>query len=395
MSVVKNCIYPSEEELYLRSDKTSAKIFREMKERIILNEEPFEDVISELKVKKNGFREAFNLFMRFYTKEDILPLPEPINHVKKGKSQTVEELKSFGTIDFIIDPLIPEESISILCGDAGLGKSFLSLFLGFMVAEKEEFLSYKINNKKVLFVDLESSLPLLNTRVQSIGIESDNIFFYTEGLDLLKERSLENLEKEIIYRQAGFCIIDSLMDCIPGINENDSGSMNQLFSGLRTIVKNTGCSFLLIHHVNKGEGSYRGSSAIKGAVDALYTLRTIKERVFGKILQLEPTKTRYTAIHPIKIKIEWENEKFLAYKYSDAEEGIDKAIEASEKYSDITKIMEEVKGAFFDEIKERLKEFSGNSRNSTLYKKIDNLVTEGYIKKEKKGKKNFYSLIRK
>ncbi len=206
------------------------------------------------------------------------------------------------------------------------------------------------------------------------------------------KEDVAELKNEILYRDAGFCVIDSLMDIIPGVNENDSGAMNQIFSALRSLVKQTGCSFLIIHHVNKANGDYRGSSAIKGAIDALYTLKSVKEKSTYKILEIEPTKTRYTMIHPIRLKMEFLEEKFSVYSYTDAEDGMDRAIEAHEKEKVITSIMDELKGSFLEDIVEKLSLSGSPDKKLTVYRKIEKMVSDGFLEKEKKGKRNFYSL---
>jgi len=387
----ENNLYPSEEKEYIESGKPSVSLFLELKRKVLEEKIEYEIAVKSL-TKKRGFYEAFNNFQRYYTQDEEKPSVEAVKPQRKGKSRTVQEMDSYGKIDFIHDPLIPEGSITLLCGDAGIGKSYISLFLGILMADGSEFLGAKMKQKNVLFVDLESSLSLLNTRIQSIGIKSENIFFYTEPLNFLMKEDIAELKNEILYREAGFCVIDSLMDIIPGVNENDSGAMNQIFSALRSLVKQTGCSFLIIHHVNKANGDYRGSSAIKGAIDALYTLKSVKEKSSYKILEIEPTKTRYTTIHPIKLKIEWEKEKFYLFSYSEAEESMDKAIEAHDRYTDITKIFDDFKGLFLEELMEKMNNIGSSDKKITVYKKVEALIKEGYIAKEKKGNRNFYSV---
>ena len=387
----ENNLYAMEEKDYIESDDPSVPLFLELKKRIIDDAEPQGKVIKSL-TKKIGFYTAYNKFLRYYTQDEEKPLTEAIKPQRKGKSRTVQEMDSYGKIDFIHDPLLPEGSITLVCGDAGIGKSYISLFLGFIISEGMDFLGSKTKKKNVLFVDLESSLPLLNTRIQSINIKSENIFFYTESLNFLMKEDVAELKNEILYRDAGFCVIDSLMDIIPGVNENDSGAMNQIFSALRSLVKQTGCSFLIIHHVNKANGDYRGSSAIKGAIDALYTLKSVKEKSTYKILEIEPTKTRYTMIHPIRLKMEFLEEKFSVYSYTDAEDGMDKAIEAHEKEKVISSIMDELKGSFLEDIVEKLSLSGSPDKKLTVYRKIEKMVSDGFLEKEKKGKRNFYSL---
>jgi len=393
----ENMLYAMEEKDYIESDDPSVPLFLELKKRIIDDAEPQGKVIKSL-TKKIGFYTAYNKFLRYYTQDEEKPLTEAIKPQRKGKSRTVQEMDSYGKIDFIHDPLLPEGSITLLCGDAGIGKSYISLFLGFIISEGMDFLGSKTKKKNVLFVDLESSLPLLNTRIQSINIKSENIFFYTEPLNFLLKEDIAELKNEILYREAGFCVIDSLMDIIPGINENDAGAMNQIFSALRSLVKQTGCSFLIIHHVNKANGDYRGSSAIKGAIDALYTLKSVKEKSTYKILEIEPTKTRYTMIHPIKLKIEWEKEKFYLFSYTEAEENMDKAIEAEEKYSDIMSILMEHQALVAEDLIQKIKEQSIGSKplsNSSIYRKLKNMTDKGLLNKSPaEGRKNLYSLMK-
>ena len=387
----ENNLYAMEEKEYLESGKPSVPLFLELKKKVLDEKTNYEIAVKSL-TKKRGFYEAFNNFQRYYTETEEKPSIEAIKPIRKAKSRTVQEMESYGKIDFIHDPLIPEGSITLLCGDAGIGKSYISLYLSILMADGSEFLGSKTKKKNVLFADLESSLPLLNTRIQSIGIKSENIFFYTESLNFLMKEDISELKNEILATEAGFCVIDSLMDVIPGINENDSGAMNQIFSALRSLVKQTGCSFLIIHHVNKANGDYRGSSAIKGAIDALYTLKSVKEKPSYKIIEIEPTKTRYTMIHPIKLKIDFSDEKFSVYPYSESEESMDKAIEAHDRYTDITKIFDDFKGLFLEELMEKMNNIGSSDKKITVYKKVEALIKEGYIAKEKKGNRNFYSV---
>ena len=392
----ENMLYAMEEKDYIESDDPSVPLFLELKKRIIDDAEPQGKVIKSL-TKKIGFYTAYNKFLRYYTQDEEKPLTEAVKPNRKGKSKNMESLESYGKIDFIHDPLLPEGSITLLCGDAGIGKSYISLYLSILMAEGKDFLGSAMKRKNVLFVDLESSLPLLNTRIQSIGIKSENIFFYTESLNFLMKEDIAELKNEILATEAGFCVIDSLMDVIPGINENDSGAMNQIFSALRSLVKQTGCSFLIIHHVNKANGDYRGSSAIKGAIDALYTLKSVKEKSSYKILEIEPTKTRYTTIHPIKLKIEWEKEKFYLFSYSEAEENMDKAIEAEEKYSDIMAILMEHQALVAEDIIQKIKEKSIGKplSDGSVYRKLKAMADKGLLNKSPaEGRKNLYSLMK-
>jgi hypothetical protein len=63
-------------------------------------------------------------------------------------------------------------------------------------------------------------------------------------------------------------VIDALADVMPGADENSVQDVQPLFMALRSIAEATQAALVVIHHKNKG-GGYRGSTAMKGAVDLL------------------------------------------------------------------------------------------------------------------------------
>jgi RecA-family ATPase len=67
-------------------------------------------------------------------------------------------------------------------------------------------------------------------------------------------------------------IIDALADVMSG-DENDKADVRPAFHSLRKIAESTEAAILLIHHAGKAWG-YRGSSAIKGAVDLMVAIQS-------------------------------------------------------------------------------------------------------------------------
>jgi len=76
------------------------------------------------------------------------------------------------------------------------------------------------------------------------------------------------LEVLVIQSAAKLIIIDTLMNVIPGGDDNSSKGMNPFYQGLRRIAERTKSVIIVIHHANKLNG-YRGSTAIKGGSDLL------------------------------------------------------------------------------------------------------------------------------
>jgi hypothetical protein len=82
-----------------------------------------------------------------------------------------------------------------------------------------------------------------------------------------------------IFRNITLCIIDSLSAACPGIDENSNGDgISQYLIALKTISEQTGCVFVILHHMGKGgEGSNRahsarGGSSIAASADTIINL---------------------------------------------------------------------------------------------------------------------------
>jgi hypothetical protein len=88
------------------------------------------------------------------------------------------------------------------------------------------------------------------------------------GLSLLEDTAVATLTGYIETAGAEFVLIDALADVMLGGDENAVKDVQRVFHNLRAAAEQTGAAIVVIHHANKA-GGYRGSSAIKGAVDLM------------------------------------------------------------------------------------------------------------------------------
>ncbi len=126
----------------------------------------------------------------------------------------------------------------------------------------------------VLLVDEESGPRRLNRRLGAVmrahGADQDLPLAYVSmyGLSLLEPDAADKLVQLIQAAGAGFVIIDALADVMLGGDENSVRDVQRVFFNLRRAAERTGAAIVVIHHTGKA-GGYRGSSAIKGAVDGM------------------------------------------------------------------------------------------------------------------------------
>lgn len=149
---------------------------------------------------------------------------------------------------YIIESLIPPDSVNILAGDSGIGKSPLLYQAALCVANGLPFLGYATQAGAALYVDLENgvfkSSQLNKALVEHLGLpasHSDPMWCHaeTDGLrDVMK-----------IHRPA-FVIIDSLRSFAPSAPETNKESA-QFINDLRSLAGEYHAAFLVLHHLKK------------------------------------------------------------------------------------------------------------------------------------------------
>jgi len=179
----------------------------------------------------------------------------------------------------IVEGLIYAGDLILPYGEAGSKKTYaFGCSLAVCVAAGKNWLHFNTNRTKVLILDEESGERRLSRRLaESIrgeladdSIDLDYISLANFKLDDPVDVAL--VQMEIVNSGAGLVIIDALADIMDG-DENSKQDTQPVFSALRKIADTTNAAIIIIHHSNRA-GGYRGSSAIKGAVDLMIEVRS-------------------------------------------------------------------------------------------------------------------------
>lgn len=207
--------------------------------------------------------------------------------------------------DLLIDPCL-----AMITGDAGCGKTWTSLDLAICIATGEQWLSREVVQGPVLIIDEESGDRRLATRLQKCinghgGSRITPVYYFTmQGTDIRDALDINEIKKIIEDKKIKFVLIDAFMDVILGADENSVKDVLPGLNLLKKIIEETGVSFLIIHHKTKpsngSKGNYRGSSAIKGAVDLMID---IIRNDNSDIIKMETTKFRDGEFTEFKAKM--------------------------------------------------------------------------------------------
>jgi hypothetical protein len=203
-------------------------------------------------------------------------------------------------IEWILDQLISTGSVNLFYGEPGSKKTYALLSLAVCVALGRPWLGFLTITQRVLIIDEESGERRLTLRLAAairgeFGDENTPIEFISlAGFSLDNLVDVDELQLLILSRGVGVVIIDALTDVMSG-DENSKKDTQPVFTALRKIAETTNVAIILIHHSNKGGSDYRGSSAIKGALDLMVKVESDEDSRFinfktEKARDVEPTK---------------------------------------------------------------------------------------------------------
>ncbi len=217
-------------------------------------------------------------------------------------------------VEYLVEGLIARGSVTLWFGDSGAKKSYAALSLGVCVASGKDWLSFSTKKARVLFVDEESgdrrmrNRSWLTARGELPGESTDQLpFEYVTMAGWLLDDPTDAVLFQALIEKSGaeLVVIDALCDVMVG-DENSKKDTQPVFRNLRKIADELNVAIIVIHHSNKA-GGYRGSSAIKAAVD---NMTKITSPEGGQFINFAGEKFR--DLDPIKwaAKAVWTDDQF-------------------------------------------------------------------------------------
>jgi len=299
--------------------------------------------------------------------------------------------KEFKDTEWIVDGLIPSESIIAISGAPASYKTWLILDMAIKIATGNIlFDKFVVNQTGVLLIDEESGERLLQNRFKKF---QNNFNFPIHTISLmgfkLTEKSVEDIIKFCKSNNIKLIIFDSLVR-IHSADENDAMKMSKVFTLLKKFVKE-GLTVIFTHH-NRKTGilrssnpsqDMRGSSDILASVDCHLAInRNAKE----DLITVNQTKLRQQEeMKPFKLNVISDENEFKLEFAGDVDEIQSKKSDIKEAVKDI--LGQENKPMYKKELSVALKDNGVEGGYSTFKKAIAEMVEKGEIF-EKQGEKN-------
>lgn len=223
------------------------------------------------------------------------------------------DIYSYANPEYSINEILIKNSLTLLTGYSGSGKSLLLLNIIYSLLENELlFNHYQPTDKqqhKVLLIDEENPGSFLKDRLLRLGFADHAIqFLHFQGVKLDEVETFSELLEIIETEKPSVIAFDSLVR-IHNKKENDA-EMSRVMEKLRQIV-NLGITVILLHHEGKTENANkkktaRGSSDIVAAADAVMNI----EEKEGHIILSNPKNRCGESFPPIKLRLNTDSLKF-------------------------------------------------------------------------------------
>jgi transcriptional regulator with XRE-family HTH domain/archaellum biogenesis ATPase FlaH len=212
-----------------------------------------------------------------------------------GKLIPVDIMGEPTPIEWIANGYVARGHVTMFAGEPGAGKSSLSQTLAVALAmghDEAAGMTLPGRQHRVMILDAENVMvvseddvqaSLVQSRLQAYGITEEHSGNITavgsSGFCLDKDSAaLDALlsDYESDGRSQDVLILDSFTSLWTG-NENTVDSVNTVLYKLNRLAVKHNVAIVLIHHTGKSGDSYRGSTAIAGAIAAVFTFTAVSE----------------------------------------------------------------------------------------------------------------------
>jgi len=201
----------------------------------------------------------------------------------------ISEVVRLPPLQFLIGGLLPEGGLSVLYGPPKSGKTFVALSMGLHIAAGKDWAGLPVRQGGVVYIAGEG-LGGLGTRLLAAcaqyGIALERLPFWvvTHALDFTVKGTAEALVRLVrgvaLDEPIAWVVIDTLARAMPGADENSAEEVGLVIAAADRVRFRLHCAVAALHHAGKDASrGMRGTSALRGAVDATLRVEPVGERM--------------------------------------------------------------------------------------------------------------------
>lgn len=196
----------------------------------------------------------------------------------------------------IIEGTLFRNTLAVLAGAPGAGKSFIALDWALSVATGTDWHGRPVQRGRVLYIAGEG-VAGLQQRVSAWEQARDckvekGIWWLPRAHDLLNAASTKVLADVCADYAPSLIVVDTLSRSMVGADENSAQDMTQAVAHADRLRTASDANVILVHHNTKSSGAPRGSGALVGAADTVYSV----ESEGAGVIKLKRTKSKDTEL---------------------------------------------------------------------------------------------------
>lgn len=187
-----------------------------------------------------------------------------------------------GEINYYLYPIVPEDSIVLVVGQPGVGKTFFLMSLCDAITKGRDFGIWKnlIGEKKILYIDAEMPYKIFQKNIRDLNV-NDNFMSYCKSYTYMKTGESMVLTNSLYRKEVmeyavkndiKIIVFDNLSVLAPEIDENkkqDYDPLNQFFLELRAV----GVTSIVVHHTNKSRDQSGHKSKENNVDNIMYLMK--------------------------------------------------------------------------------------------------------------------------
>ncbi len=170
-------------------------------------------------------------------------------------------------VSFLWDPWIPRRKLTLLEGDPGQGKSYVSAALATSGSLGKGLPGANpMEPFKTLFFSAEDGIgDTLRPRLDSMGADCSLIWAHDQAIDLSKPEGFSDFRGAVESLRPSLVVIDPLVAFVGQTNTFRANEVRAILAPLAELAASLDCSILSIRHLTKGQmdrALYRGQGSI-------------------------------------------------------------------------------------------------------------------------------------
>ena len=210
------------------------------------------------------------------------PWPEQAPAVATGRLRRAMLKRSeIGTLPDpipLIDGVIYRNSVVVLAGKFGTYKSFIAVSWASSLATGTPWFGHPVPERvPVIYAAAEGAYGIkrrLEAWERGAGTSiPDDLYLIPISVRINRPEDVRELEELIVETGAKVLVFDTLHASTPGMDENDSGDMGQVYDVLRSLQERHGICAVLPHHTGHQGERARGSSSVEDDADTSFVVQ--------------------------------------------------------------------------------------------------------------------------